>query len=166
MRRNKIAHNLIVYYYFRMAPQRITAGEVQHLDSQLCFALYSASLAMTRAYRPLLAKLGLTYPQYLVMLVLWKQECLTVSEIGSLLFLDSGTLTPLIKRLEHAGFIRRVRDAQDKRRVRVKLTADGERLKADGAALAGCLASRIDSTPEKLLYLIQQITTLRECLTN
>ena len=83
------------------------------LDNQVCFALYSASLAMTKLYKPLLDDIGLTYPQYLVMLVLWEQDGITVSELGERLYLDSGTLTPLLKRLEASGHIRRTRDAQD-----------------------------------------------------
>ena len=99
------------------------------LDNQLCFALYATSLSMTRAYQPLLKPLGITYPQYLVMLVLWEREGLTVSEIGQRLHLDSGTLTPLLKRLEGAGHIVRERSAEDERQVRVRLTAEGKVLR-------------------------------------
>src|SRR5437763_17166451 len=90
------------------------------LDNRLCFALYSASLAMTKLYKPLLEELGLTYPQYLAMLVLWERDGLTVSELGERLSLDSGTLTPLLKRLEAAGLVSRVRDTRDERRVHVR----------------------------------------------
>ena len=83
------------------------------LDRQLCFAMYSTSLAMTKIYKPLLGKLGLTYPQYLVMLVLWEQSGITISDLGTRLKLDSGTLTPLLKRLEAAGFVNRQRDVED-----------------------------------------------------
>ena len=89
------------------------------LDNQLCFALYSTSLAMTKVYKPLLDELGLTYPQYLAMLVLWERDGLMVSELGERLFLDSGTLTPLLKRLEGAGLVARIRDVADERRVHV-----------------------------------------------
>jgi DNA-binding MarR family transcriptional regulator len=99
------------------------------LDSQFCFALYSASLAMTKTYKPLLDKLGLTYPQYLVMLVLWQEDGLLVKTIGEKLFLDSGTLTPLLKRLEASGFIVRARDLEDERQVRITLTREGRALK-------------------------------------
>lgn len=99
------------------------------LDSQLCFSLYSASLAMNKLYRGLLADLGLTYPQYLVMVVLWEQEGLRVQEIGERLYLDSATLTPLLKRLEKAGLVRRVRSTDDERSVLVSLTAAGRSLK-------------------------------------
>src|ERR1700733_13776837 len=91
------------------------------LDSQLCFALYSTTHALTKAYAPLLERLGLTYPQYLVMLVLWESEGLTVKELGERLQLDSGTLTPLLKRLEAAGLVRRERDRRDERQVRIGL---------------------------------------------
>src|SRR5665647_76946 len=109
------------------------------LDNQLCFALYSASLAMTKLYQPLLADLGLTYPQYLAMLVLWERDGLMVSELGERLFLDSGTLTPLLKRLEAAGLIARTRDVEDERRVHITLTAAGRKLKARAAKIPACI---------------------------
>jgi MarR family transcriptional regulator, organic hydroperoxide resistance regulator len=99
------------------------------LDNQLCFALYSASLAMTKTYKPLLDRLGLTYPQYLVMLVLWQQDNVLIKTIGEQLFLDSGTLTPLLKRLEAAGLVVRTRDSIDERQVRITLTKEGRGLK-------------------------------------
>ena len=99
------------------------------LDQQLCFALYSANLAMHKVYRQLLAQLEITYPQYLVMLVLWQQDDVTVSEIGEQLFLDSATLTPLLKRLESAGLLRRQRSRQDERQVVVTLTDEGRALR-------------------------------------
>src|SRR5919107_6381177 len=92
------------------------------LSRMLCFAIYSAGHAFTRVYKPLLDRVGLTYPQYLVLLVLCEEDNLTVKQIGERLFLDSGTLTPLLKRLESAGFVRRVRDSQDERQERVTLT--------------------------------------------
>ena len=90
-------------------PDAPTSSAMLLLDNQLCFALYSTSLAMTKLYKPLLEALGLTYPQYLVLLVLWEQDGLTVSELGERLFLDSGTLTPLLKRLESSGLVSRQR---------------------------------------------------------
>jgi DNA-binding MarR family transcriptional regulator len=98
------------------------------IDSQLCFALYSASRAMTAAYRPILAELKLTYPQYLVLLVLWEHEPVTVRSLGERLRLDSGTLSPLLKRLEANGFVRRERSTDDERLVEVTLTPAGRRL--------------------------------------
>src|SRR3954462_10871670 len=112
-----------------MRTQHPDPDRLLHLDNQLCFALYSASLAMTKLYKPLLDELGLTYPQYLVMLVLWERDGLTVSEIGERLSLDSGTLTPLLKRLEAAELVSRIRDTDDERRVHIRLTAAGRRLK-------------------------------------
>ena len=100
------------------------------LDNQFCFALYSASHAVTRTYKPLLDQLGLTYPQYLVMLVLWEQDGILVKDIGARLFLDSGTLTPLLKRLEANGLIDRNRDQQDERQVRISLRPAGRALRA------------------------------------
>lgn len=99
------------------------------LEEQLCFALYSASRALTRAYQPLLQPLGLTYPQYLVMLVLWEGKALSVSELGERLALDSGTLTPLLKRLETSGLLERRRAAEDERVLRVSLTRRGAALR-------------------------------------
>ena len=98
------------------------------LDNQLCFALYSANLALNKLYRQLLAPLNLTYPQYLVMLVLWEQDDMTVSDIGERLFLDSATLTPLLKRLESAGLINRHRSRKDERQVAVTLSEAGREL--------------------------------------
>lgn len=103
------------------------------LDRQFCFALYSASHAMTKTYKPMLDRLGLTYPQYLVMLVLWEQDAILVKEIGARLFLDSGTLTPLLKRLEANGLVSRNRDPHDERQVRILLTAEGRTLREQAA---------------------------------
>lgn len=99
------------------------------LENQFCFALYSASHAMTKTYKPMLDRLGLTYPQYLVMLVLWEQDAILVKEIGARLFLDSGTLTPLLKRLEANGLVSRNRDPHDERQVRIVLSAEGRALR-------------------------------------
>src|SRR6476660_8565526 len=100
------------------------------LDHQLCFKLYAASRAVTRAYKPMLDQLGLTYPQYLVMLVLWEQDGILVKDIGARLFLDSGTLTPLLKRLEANGLVLRKRDPHDERQVRILLSDAGRALRA------------------------------------
>ena len=99
------------------------------LGNQLCFAVYSTAHAFNRAYKPLLERLGLTYPQYLVMLVLWEQDAILVKDIGARLFLDSGTLTPLLKRLETNGLITRNRDPHDERQVRIVLSAQGRALR-------------------------------------
>ncbi len=105
------------------------------LDSQFCFALYSASHAMTKTYKPMLDRLGLTYPQYLVMLVLWEQDAILVKDIGARLFLDSGTLTPLLKRLETNGLVSRKRNPLDERQVRIELTAQGRALRSHAEAI-------------------------------
>ena len=105
-------------------------GDVLKLDNQLCFAVYAAAHAFNATYKPLLEPLGLTYPQYLVMLVLWQEDGVTVSAIGGRLGLDSGTLTPLLKRLEAGGLVSRLRDAADERQVRITLTGPGRALKA------------------------------------
>jgi DNA-binding MarR family transcriptional regulator len=146
-------------------PSRSVSSEAALLlDNQLCFALYSASLAMTKLYKPLLDELGLTYPQYLVMLALWESDGLTVSELGQRLYLDSGTLTPLLKRLEAAGLVSRMRSAEDERRVHVRLTPNGRKLKARAAKVPGCvLAASRCSLPE-LLQLTEQVRALRERL--
>src|ERR1700679_4141788 len=103
----------------------LTSKPPLKLDQQLCLALYSAGLAMNKVYRTLLSRLRLTYPQYLVMLVLWERDDLTVSDIGERLFLDSATLTPLLKRLEAAGLLDRARSAEDERQVIISLTSEG-----------------------------------------
>jgi DNA-binding MarR family transcriptional regulator len=134
------------------------------LDNQLCFALYSASLAMTKLYKPLLEELGLTYPQYLVMLVLWERDGLMVSEIGERLFLDSGTLTPLLKRLEAAGLVARIRDVQDERRVHITLTSEGRKLKTRAAKVPACIREASQCTLAELVQLKTQLRDLRERL--
>lgn len=120
------------------------------LDRQVCFALYAASRAVTAAYRPLLEPLGLTYPQYLVMLVLWERGRLPVREIGDALRLDSGTLSPLLKRLEAAGLVTRERSPEDERQVVVDLTDDGRSLRDRAVDVPARIveAARID--PETL----------------
>ncbi len=148
-----------------MATQKFTPNEALLLDNQLCFALYSASLAMTRLYKPLLDELGLTYPQYLAMLVLWEQDGVMVSELGDRLSLDSGTLTPLLKRLEAAGLVARIRDVQDERRVHVSLTAAGRKLKARAARIPGCVLSATQCSIPELISLTQQVQALRQRLT-
>lgn len=103
------------------------------LDDQLCFALYSAGLALTKVYRPILEALDLTYPQYLAMMALWERDDITVNALGAQLRLDSGTLTPLLKRLEGRGLLQRRRDPEDERRVRVVLSEAGRALGAQAA---------------------------------
>jgi len=111
-----------------------------HLDQQLCFALYAASNRIQRLYRPLLEPPGLTYPPYLVMLVLWQHGRRSVGELGEALHLDSGTLTPLLKRLEAAGLVVRKRCSEDERRVFVDLSAEGRALRAQAIEIPGRMA--------------------------
>ncbi len=134
------------------------------LDNQLCFALYSASLAMTKLYKPLLEALDLTYPQYLALLVLWEQDGVTVSELGERLSLDSGTLTPLLKRMEAAGLLSRLRDAADERRVLIRLTARGRRLKDRARSVPGCVLQATQCDVAEALALTRQVQALRKRL--
>jgi DNA-binding MarR family transcriptional regulator len=142
-----------------------TADAMLQLDNQLCFALYSTSLAMTKLYKPMLEEMGLTYPQYLAMLVLWEQDGLTVSELGERLYLDSGTLTPLLKRMETAGLVSRIRAVQDERRVHITLTAAGRKLKARAARIPGCILSATQCSIPELVSLTQQVQSFRKRLT-
>ena len=142
----------------------LTAEESLLLDNQLCFALYSASLAMTKIYKPLLDALGLTYPQYLAMVVLWERDNLMVSELGERLFLDSGTVTPLLKRMETAGLLSRLRATDDERKVYIRLTPAGRKLKAKAIKVPGCVASATQCSVPELLQLNAQIHTLRKNL--
>lgn len=137
---------------------------ILRLDNQVCFALYSASLAMTKLYKPLLDRIGLTYPQYLVMLVLWEQDAVTVSELGERLFLDSGTLTPLLKRLEAQGQIARLRDVQDERRVRITLTAEGRALRDQAEAIPQCVLQSSQCSIAELTALTTELKQLRDRL--
>jgi DNA-binding MarR family transcriptional regulator len=135
------------------------------LDNQLCFALYSTSLAMTKLYKPLLDELGLTYPQYLAMLVLWERDGLMVSELGERLYLDSGTLTPLLKRLEGSGYISRLRDLEDERRVRITLTVLGRKLKSRAAKIPACILTATQCALPEVTALTTQVQALRHGLT-
>jgi len=134
------------------------------LDKQLCFALYSTSLAMTKVYKPLLAALGLTYPQYLVMLALWEEDGRTVTALGDKLALDSGTLTPLLKRLQAQGALTRVRDTVDERRVIVRLTDAGRRLKIEARRVPPQIGRATGCRLAEIAQLTRQLTTLRDSL--
>ena len=131
------------------------------LDNQLCFALYAASMALTKRYKPLLAPLGLTYPQYLVMLVLWQGDGIGVSQLGDRLQLDSGTLTPLLKRLETAGLVQRLRDAADERRVLLRLTPAGRALRARAAAVPTAIGKAVGCGLDELSRLTARLHRLR-----
>ena len=119
------------------------------LDNQLCYALYAAAHRMTKSYRPVLEKLGLTYPQYLVLLVLWETDGVTVSEIGRRLRLDSGTLTPVLKRLESLGHLARKRRRSDEREVEIALTGTGRALREDAVGVRQAVMCQLHmSEPE------------------
>ena len=114
------------------------------LDEQLCFPIYAASNLIVKAYRPFLTPLGLTYPQYLVMLVLWEKDCVSVGDLGQILHLDSGTLTPLLKRMETSGLINRSRDPNDERRVLISLKDKGRDLSAEAEKIPEELTKNIE----------------------
>jgi len=131
------------------------------LDQQFCFALYSANLALNKVYRKLLAKLNLTYPQYLVMLVLWERDEVMVSDIGERLFLDSATLTPLLKRLEIAGLLGRYRSAVDERQVIIRLTERGRALRESAQTVPGDVLRATGCGAPQLNEMKHQLQTLR-----
>jgi len=143
-----------------------SSPKVLNVDLQLCFALYSASLSMTKTYKPLLAKLKLTYPQYLVLLVLWEKDGVTVNSIGERLFSDSGTLTPLLKRLEKLGLIQRQRAIEDERKVIITLTEQGMLLQAQAADVHTQIACSTGCTLTELKELNSQLILLRTSLIN
>ncbi len=134
------------------------------LDNQLCFALYSTSLLMTKVYKPLLKELGLTYPQYLAMLVLWEEDGLTVGTISARLLTDPGSLTPLLKRLETDGVIRRTRSDRDERIVLLTVTEKGWELRDHAKAIPSCIVGAAGQSVEQLMSLKQQIVNLRDNL--
>lgn len=134
------------------------------LDRMLCFAIYSANGAFNRAYRPMLDRLGLTYPQYLVLMALGETDGLSVGEIGAQVFLESNTLTPLLKRLEAAGHVVRRRDTADERQVRVSLTDAGRALLQDACAVTQSLAGKLAVTQAQALALRDAIAGLRDSL--
>jgi DNA-binding MarR family transcriptional regulator len=134
------------------------------LGEQLCFALYSTNLAMNKVYRKLLRALGLTYPQYLVLLVLWEQDELRVSHIGERLFLDSPTLTPLLKRMEALGLLRRLRDKVDERQVIVGLTQKGRDLKRRAKTVVHGVFCASECSPEEIASIRDHLLLLRERL--
>jgi len=142
--------------------QTLDPAVALRLDHQLCFALYSASLAMTKLYKPFLDELGLTYPQYLAMLALWEQDGPSVSQLGERLRLDSGTLTPLLKRLESLGLVTRLRSVEDERRVHVRLTAAGRRLRGKAEKIPGCILQASRCSASEVAQLTRQVQALRD----
>src|SRR5215469_13409658 len=140
------------------------ADQPLRLDNQICFAVYSAAHAFNRVYKPLLDSLGLTYPQYLVMLVLWEHDGVPVKDIGERLFLDSGTLTPLLKRLEATGVIKRTRSTEDERQVLIALTPQGQALKEKARAVPQSILAASDCSVGELIATKNEIVALRDRL--
>lgn len=130
------------------------------LDNQLCFAIYACSREITKLYQPYLDKLGVTYSQYLVLIVLWEREECTVKELGEALYLDSGTLTPLLKRLQNAGLIDRKRSTQDERKVLISLTTEGSALQEKALTVPGCFQEKMGMTHEQFGSLLLQFNDL------
>lgn len=143
-------------------PRTTATPEALRLDNQVCFALYSASLAMTKLYKPFLDELGVTYPQYLAMLALWEEDGQSVSQLGEKLRLDSGTLTPLLKRLEAMDLVARLRSVEDERRVHVTLTAAGRRLRTKAEKIPGCVLQASQCSVSELVQLTRQLQSLRD----
>ncbi|KKB80084.1 MarR family transcriptional regulator [Devosia soli] len=141
-----------------------TTDNPLRLDSMLCFAVYAAEHAFTRFYKPRLDALGLTYPQYLAFLVLWEQDGLTVKTLGDKLFLDSGTVTPLLKRLESRGLVRRQRDEDDERLVRIFLTDEGRALRKKALAVPLAVGKALGGKKEDGDQLRDALHVLRERL--
>jgi len=140
------------------------ADRFPDLAGLLCFAVYSTEHAFNRAYKPLLEELGLTYPQYLVMVALWDESDQTVGALGEQLLLESSTLTPLLKRLEATGLIARSRDPSDERQVRVRLTAAGAKLRAKAQKVPGCILAASGLSEEEERKLRASILKLRASL--
>jgi MarR family transcriptional regulator, organic hydroperoxide resistance regulator len=134
------------------------------LDDQLCYAIYSAGMAIQRVYKPLLDDLGLTYPQYLVLNVLWREDKLTVGGIAERLALESSTLTPLLKRLEAAGLLRRTRNPANERQVVVALTDKGRELRSRAGCLADALLSSSGQSPAHLNQINRDVRALRDAI--
>ena len=145
-------------------PKAIKTGPDLDLSTFLCFAVYSANGAFGRAYKPILDRIGLTYPQYLVMVCLWAKDGQTVGEIGKQLFLETNTLTPLLKRLEAAGLVQRVRGRQDERQVRVTLTHAGKALKAKAKKVPAEIAAAAALSDEQADALRSAVEALRNGL--
>jgi DNA-binding MarR family transcriptional regulator len=144
--------------------QLSVADQPLRLDNQICFAIYSTAHAFNRVYKPLLDRLGLTYPQYLVMLVLWERDGVPVKDIGERLFLDSGTLTPLLKRLEAVQLIKRTRSTKDERQVLIALTPHGQALKEKARAVPQSVLAASACSIAELSAMKNEIIALRDRL--
>jgi DNA-binding MarR family transcriptional regulator len=140
------------------------AAVKSRLEQQVCFAIYSAMHAVNKAYMPLLEKIALTYPQYLAMLVLWESDDVTVKQLGERLFLDSGTLTPLLKRLEGMGLVHRARDPRDERKVRLSLTDKGRELRREALSIPGQIAAAMGRPADDLKAVRKELRRIRNSL--
>ncbi len=147
------------------APTPPAPNDLLKLENQLCFPFYAVSRQLTRAYQPLLQALGLTYPQYLVLLLLWEHEQLTVKELGERLLLDSGTLTPLLKRMEHQQWLSRRRDPRDERSVIISLLPGGRALEAQASDIPARMLAKVGLTLAELATLRTQLTHILTRLT-
>lgn len=134
------------------------------LDEFLCFAVYSANHAFNRVYQPLLRKLDLTYPQFIAMIVLWTEDNLTVGQLGGRLFLQTNTLTPMLKRLEALKYVERRRDETDERQVRIKLTTKGRKLQAKATEIIRCVRSATGLEDKQMAQMLRDIGALRRSL--
>ncbi|WP_082905204.1 MULTISPECIES: MarR family winged helix-turn-helix transcriptional regulator [Marinobacter] len=148
------------------SPRRALEDDPLRLDRQLCFPLYAATNLLARVYRPLLEPLGLTYSQYLAMLVLWERSPMSVGDLGDCLYLENGTLTPLLKRMERGGFITRRRDPEDERRVLITLTAHGLDLRSDAKAVPERLSRRLDLDESAIVELRDSVKSLVRILSS
>ena len=162
--KNSLLFNIGLFKIRSMNQISTSASNTPRLDDQLCFALYSTTLAMNKTYRKCLQPFGITYPQYLVLLVLWEQDGLTVNGIGERLFLDSATLTPLLKRMERQNLIGRQRAKHDERQVIITLAEDGEALRARAVTLYESVAGAIGCSKIETTVLSQKLLALRSAL--
>jgi DNA-binding MarR family transcriptional regulator len=163
--RKKIGHKVVKSG--SASEKSTTAGQEPatiELDAQLCFALYGAAHAFTRTYKPLLDPLGLTYPQYLVMITLWEKDGQPVKAIGDRLGLDSGTLSPLLKRLEQSGLVTRQRDRDDERQVKITLTADGTELRHKAGSVTSAIGKALGCGLEDVVALRDELIALKKRL--
>ena len=135
-------------------------NDILKLENQLCFSIYAASRAITKVYRPFLDKLGITYPQYLVMLIMWEDKTITLKDLCKKLYLDSGTLTPLLKRLESMGLVKRVRSTLDERILCVSLTEEGADMKREAIKVPECVLGSINTDIEFLANLKGEVDKL------
>ena len=144
----------------RSSAKTVCAADMLKLDNQLCFALYAATRAMTRTYRERLEPMGLTYPQYLVLVVLWENDGITISQLGQRLLLDSGTLTPLLKRMETAGIVSRNRRTSDEREVEIWLTDKGRDMQREAAGARELVVCRLAMSDAEILQLRGELMDL------